>query len=115
MYQFRALSIVVDSVLMLNPITDDCNYMRSIPASLNECGLHMPSFICFESPIPGTPHFHRLAAEPPGALLPNALLRDFNGYTLVTRPKRESLETFIETYRWLMKTTYSVKTRLRKL
>jgi hypothetical protein len=89
--------------------------MESIPGRLTECGLHVPSFICFECPIPGTPHFHRLAAEDPPALLPNALLRDFNAYTLVTRPKREPVEGFIETYRTIMKTTYAAPRRIRKL
>lgn len=114
MDQCRANGILIVSGLMINPITDSCDYLRSIPASLSECGLHVPSFICFESPIPGTPHFHRLAAEQEPALLPNALLRDFNGYTLVTRPKREPLDRLLEAYRKLMKETFSLKSKLKK-
>jgi hypothetical protein len=91
--------IMVESGLMISPPLDTCESMRRIPASLRECGLHVPSFICFEAPFPGTPHFQRLAAEESPAFLPNALLRDFTGYTLVTRPKREALNDFIETYR----------------
>ncbi|NIV29483.1 MAG: hypothetical protein GWN58_08220, partial [Anaerolineae bacterium] len=67
-----------------------------------EAGLHVPAYICFEGPIPGTPYFERLAAEPEPAFLPNAYLRDFSGYTLVVRPKREPVERFIEGYRWVV-------------
>jgi radical SAM superfamily enzyme YgiQ (UPF0313 family) len=115
MDQCRAHGILVESGLMINPTIDDCAYMETIPKRLTESGLHVPSFICFEAPIPGTPHFHRLAAEEESALLPNALLRDFNGYTLVTRPKRESIEDFIATYRQLMETVYAARRRLTKL
>ena len=43
--------------------------------------------------------------------LPNALLRDFNGYTLVVRPERESAGDFIAQYKWVLDATY---TKLRK-
>lgn len=113
--QCRKHGILIESGLMINPTIDDCSYIQTIPSYLKECGLHVPTFICFECPIPGTPHFHRLASEEAPAFLPNALLRDFTGYTLVTRPKRESLHDFIETYKWLMDTTYSKMARLRKI
>ncbi len=115
MDQCREHGILIVSGLMLNPTTDDCAYLRAIPTHLRECGLHVPSFICFESPIPGTPIFRKLAAEENGAFLPNALLRDFNGYTLVTKPKRETVEDFIDSYRGLMKAVYSRRMRFRKL
>lgn len=115
MNQCRDHGILVVSGLMLNPTTDDCGYIESIPRHLTECGLHVPSFVCFEAPIPGTPHFHRLAAEPRPALLPNALLRDFNGYTLVTQPKRESVEDFVAAYSQLLRTVFSPRRRLAKL
>ncbi len=99
--------IAIESGLMLSPTIDDSHYMQTIPSRLKESGLGVPGFMCFESPIPGTPHFHRLAVEDPPALLPHALLRDFNGYTLVTRPKRESLDLFIDTYKWLLTSIYS--------
>lgn len=107
--------ILVESGLMLNPMVDDWKYIQSVPQSLHECGLHVPSFICFESPIPGTPHFHRLAAQETPALMPNALLRDFTGYTLVTRPVRENADDFVAAYRWLLQKVYSPVGRLRKL
>jgi hypothetical protein len=113
--QCRRSGIILISGLMINPTTDGCGYMETIPARLRECGLYLPNFICFESPIPGTPHFHRLASEEAPAFLPNALLRDFTGYTLVTRPKREPLERFIDTYRRMMETVYSMRARLGKL
>jgi hypothetical protein len=34
--------------------------------------LHAPSYVCFETPLPGTAHFYRLARQPDPALLPNA-------------------------------------------
>ena len=78
--QCRRHGILIGSGLMLSPVVDTWKYIRTIPACLKECGLHVPAYVCFESPIPGTPHFHRLAAE--DSFLPNALLRDFSGYTL---------------------------------
>jgi hypothetical protein len=111
--QCRKNGILVESGLMLNPATDDRKYMESIPDRLIECGLHIPSFICFECPIPGTPHFHRLASV--GRILPNALLRDFNGYTLVSRPERERISDFIHIYKWLLGTVYSSRSKFRKL
>jgi hypothetical protein len=75
----------------------------------------MPSYVCFESPIPGTPNFHRLAAEDPPALLPNALLRDFAGFTLVVRPKRASLEEFVAGYRWVLENVFTAQRKATKL
>ena len=113
--QCRKHGIILLSGMMLNPMTDDERYLRTIPARLQECGLYLPSFVCFECPIPGTPHFYRVAAQPEPAFLPNALLRDFNGYTLVTRPKRERVETFIESYQWINETVFSLKNKAGKL
>ena len=97
----RAEGIMVDTGMLLNPLIDTAEYIGRIPALLRECGIHVPTFCAFESPIPGTPHFKRLAAQETPALLPGALLRDFTGYTLVTRPRRESLEDFVAAYRGL--------------
>jgi hypothetical protein len=47
--------------------------------------------------------------------MPNALLRDFNGYTLVTRPLKASPEAFVAVYRALLGTLFSPAARLRKL
>jgi radical SAM superfamily enzyme YgiQ (UPF0313 family) len=113
--QCRENGILILSGLMISPTVDDCGYMETIPTRLKECGLHVPSFICFECPIPGTPHFYRLASEEPPAFIPNALLRDFSAYTLVTRPKHEPLESFLEAYKSLMKITYSKSARMAKL
>ncbi len=107
--------LFVDTGLLLNPVVDTPDYIRRIPEYLIESGIHVPTFVAFESPIPGTPHFKRLAAEPEPALLPNALLRDFTGYTLVTRPRRASLEEFVDGYRWLCDAVGSRRARFRKL
>lgn len=107
--------ILVGSGLMLSPQMDDLSYLRSIPQQLRNCGLYVPWYICFETPIPGTPHFRELAAQPRPALLPNALLRDFNTYTLVVRPQKASIEEFIGAYKWLIENIYSRRNRAAKL
>jgi hypothetical protein len=111
----RRNGILLISGLMVSPLVDDLEYLRAIPGHLEACGLHIPTFICFESPIPGTPHFRRLAALREPALLPNALLRDFSGYTLTVRPARAPLQEFVEAYRLLLERVYSPSRRLRKL
>src|SRR5262249_61315566 len=68
-----------------------------------------------ECPLRGTPYFQRLAATRSPKFLPNAMLRDFNGYTLVARPERESVDGFVEMYRWVLDRTYTKWARLRKL
>lgn len=110
----RRNGVLLDSGLMVSPVVDDWYYIQTIPQHLREAGLHVPAYICFEGPIPGTPYFERLAAEPEPAFLPNAYLRDFSGYTLVVRPKRESVERFIEGYRWVVDSTYTKMAKLRK-
>jgi len=111
----RREGILLISGLMLSPLTDGLDYIGSIPDQLQTCGLHLPTFVCFESPIPGTPHFGRLAARPQPALLPDALLRDFSGYTLTVRPARAGLAEFIAAYRRLVGEVYAPSRRLRKL
>jgi hypothetical protein len=103
------------SGLMLSPRIDDLDYIASIERRLQESGLHVPAYVSFETPFPGTPHFHRLAREAEPAFMPNALLRDFNGYTLVTRPLRASPEDFVAAYRELLGNLFSPSARLRKL
>lgn len=101
--------------LMLSPRVDDLAYIASIEKQLRESGLHVPAYVSFETPFPGTPHFHRLAQEAEPAFMPNALLRDFNGYTLVTRPLQTTPEAFVSAYRELTRTIFSPAARLRKL
>ena len=113
--QCRNHGILVLSGMLINPLIDDLTYIESIPTRLRECGLHLPSFICFECPIPGTPYFHRLASQPEPAFMPNTLLRDFTGYTLVVRPKRESVDDFIAGYRAVLEATFTTTAKLRKL
>jgi len=110
----RRKGILILAGLMVNPVTDDCKYLQSIPEHLKDCSLHMPTYISFECPIPGTPYFTRLAEEKEPALLPNALLRDFDGYTLTVKPKKEPLNGFIDAYRYVLDNTYNTKTKLRK-
>jgi radical SAM superfamily enzyme YgiQ (UPF0313 family) len=111
----RSRGILVTAGLMLSPAIDTLEYVDSIPRRLAESGLHVPTYISFETPIPGTPHFKRLAAVPEPALLPGALLRDFTGYTLVTRPRHASAEAFVAAYRRAHRSVYAPLTRARKL
>ena len=111
----RRHGILLISGLMISPLVDDLDYLKAIPEHLDACGLHIPTFICFESPIPGTPHFRRLAAQSAPVLLPNALLRDFTGYTLTVAPAQAPLPEFIDAYRALVRQVYSPGRRLRKL
>ena len=113
--QCHARGILIMSGLMLSPLIDDLDYLDSIPQRLHECGLHVPGYICFETPIPGTPHFHRLAAQVAPAFMPNALLRDFNTYTLVVRPLKTTPSAFVEAYRRLLRKIYAPRNRLYKL
>lgn len=107
--------IIVMAGLMLNPAMDDIPYIESIPERLRDSGLHVPTYVCFETPFPGTPHFDRLVAQKEPAFLPNALLRDFNGYTLVTRPKHATGEEFVAAYKRLVGRVFSPTARLAKL
>jgi len=108
----RNHGITLQSGMMLSPTVDDWKYISSVSGLLRDCGLHLPTFLCFESPFPGTPYFHRLASEGASSFLPNALLRDFSGYTLVVRPKRESPDRFVQGYRWLLEDVYSRRARV---
>lgn len=107
--------ILVDTGLLLNPAVDTPEYIRRIPELLEKSGVYVPTFVAFESPIPGTPLFRRMAAEAETPFLPNALLRDFTGYTLVTKTERTTIEEFIDGYRWLCSEVGSRRARLRKL
>jgi len=109
-----AHGILVVAGLMVSPATDDVDYIRALPLHLSDAGLYVPTFLCFESPIPGTPHFHRLAATP-GALLPNVLLRDLAGYTLTARPRHATVEAFVDAYRETHAKLFGMNRRLRKL
>lgn len=111
----RDAGILVISGMMVSPISDDLAYIRRLPAYLAEAGLHVPTFLCFESPIPGTPQFNRLAGEAISPFMPNAMLHDFSGYTLTLRPRHASAEEFVAAYRQSVAEVFSWKNRARKL
>jgi hypothetical protein len=111
----RKRGILVMSGLLLSATEDDLGYIERIPRYVTDVGLHVPTFICFECPIPGTPYFHELAGQRPPAFLPNALLRDFTGYTLVVRPRLAPVVAFVDAYKAVLKETYRASGRLRKL
>jgi len=111
----RRRGILATAGLMLSPTMDTLEYIDRIPAHLAECGLHVPTYICFETPFPGTPYFRRLAASPEPTLLPHVLLRDLNGYTLATRPRHATPESFVAAYLRTHRAVYSAGAKLRKL
>src|SRR6185503_3554441 len=106
--------ILVQSALLLSPTTDTAEYIASIPDHLERVGMHLPTFISFESPIPGTPYFHALAARD-GALTPDTRLYDYAGYSMVVRPQHDSLPVFVQAYKDVLQKIYTPMTRLRKL
>ena len=75
----------------------------------------VPSFVSFETPIPGTPFFDRMAGSARPMFLPNANLYDFSAYTLVLQPQRAELQPFLDTYRDTMERIYAPGHRLAKL
>jgi hypothetical protein len=112
----RKSGILIVSGLMVSPLLDSPEDIRNIPESLDRSGLHVPTFIAFESPIPGTPHFHRLGREKhPPAFMPNVLLRDLAGYTLAVRPRKCSADEFVAAYREVTREVFSARRRLAKV
>ena len=112
----RRQGILVISGLLVSPVSDTPEDIRRIPENLTKCGLHVPTFVAFESPIPGTPHFHRLGRETaPPAFMPNVLLRDLAGYTLAVRPRKCSADEFVAAYREVTREVFSPRRRLAKI
>lgn len=111
----RRHGILFTAGLMLSPRNDTIEYIERIPRYLEECGVQVPTYICFETPFPGTPHFTRIAgsAEPP--LLPEVLLSDLDAYTLVTRPRHASAEDFVAAFKQTHTEVYGLRRRLTKL
>ncbi|TCP08818.1 B12-binding domain-containing radical SAM protein [Caldimonas thermodepolymerans] len=113
--QARDEGILVIGGLIVSPLHDDTAYIRSLPEHLHRCGLHVPSFVSFETPIPGTPFFDRMAASEAPMFLPHANLYDFSAYTLVLQPQLSPLQDFLDTYYEVMRRIYTPWNRLKKL
>lgn len=111
----REEGILVSSGLMLSPQHDDLDYIRSLPERLHDSGLHVPSFVCLESALPGTPLFNRLAQAEQPRLMPHTSLHDYNAYTLVIRPQKTDAESFVQAYREVLPRIYSMGQRWAKL
>ncbi len=112
----RKHGILIMSGLMVSPVSDSAEDIRRIPENLTRCGLHVPTFISFESPIPGTPHFQRLGRQSrPPAFMPNVLLRDLAGYTLAVRPRKSTVDEFVAAYREVTREVFSARRRLAKV
>jgi len=112
----RRHGILIVSGLMVSPLSDSPDDIRAIPENLSRSGLHVPTFVAFESPIPGTPHFHTLGrqAHPP-AFMPNVLLRDLAGYTLAVKPRKSSVAEFVAAYREMVREVFSARRRWNKI
>jgi hypothetical protein len=113
--QSRDEGILVIAGLIVSPVHDDEAYIRSLPDHLDACGLHVPSFVSFETPIPGTPFFDRMAGSERPMFLPNANLYDFSAYTLVLQPQQALLDRFLTAYDETMRRIYAPAHRLAKL
>ena len=119
----RDVGILVTAGMILSPQHDDVAYIRSLPERLRESGLHIPTFLAFETPFPGTPYFHRLAAQNAQRLargeralfLPDALLRDFTSYTLVVEPTLASARDYVAAYKDTLDAIYTPRRKLAKL
>ena len=111
----RAEGIVVTAGLMLSPLHDDVAYIRSLPKLLKESGLHVPSFLCIESAIPGTPLFDRLAASKEPMFMPHTSLHDYNAYSLVIKPQKAKTHEFIDAYKEALLSIYCTSQRWGKL
>ena len=119
----RDVGILVTAGMILSPQHDDIAYIRSLPARLRESGLHIPTFLAFETPFPGTPYFHRLAAQNAQRLargeralfLPDALLRDFTSYTLVVEPTLAPARDYVDAYKQTLDEIYAPRRKLAKL
>lgn len=119
----RDVGILVTAGMILSPQHDDVGYIRSLPRRLRESGLHVPTFVAFETPFPGTPYFHRLAradaqrdpGNGSGMFLPDALLRDFTSYTLVVKPSLASPQEYVDAYQQTLDEIYAPSRRLAKL
>ena len=96
----RKLGILIDAGLLLNPVIDMPEYIRRIPDLLAESGLYVPTFVAFESSIPGTPNFRRwprgasrpccsarCCATPPATPWSPAEARDVEESTNAYRPR----------------------------
>jgi hypothetical protein len=71
--------------------------------------------VSFETPIPGTPFFDRMAGSEQPMFLPHANLYDFSAYTLVLQPQKTPLERFLSAYEETMRRIYAPTRRLAKL
>jgi hypothetical protein len=111
----RRRGILVTAGLMLSPGIDRLEDVARIPHALRDVGLHVPTYIAFETPLPGTPHFRALAARGAGALLPQVPLVDLNGYTLAVPPTHAGVEEFVGAYRDVHRSVFSLRNGLRKL
>lgn len=107
--------ILLAAGLMLSPINDTLEYLETIPRRLTECGLTMPTYVAFETPFPGTPHFYDILQDKGRRLLPNALLQDFNGYTLVTEPRHMSATEFVAAYKRVHREIYCLGRACKKV
>lgn len=106
--------LLVMAGMMVSPLLDDVASIEALPDDLDRAGLSVPEFVSFETPIPGTPFFRQLAAQSAPAFVPNALLRDFNGYSLTVEPRRARRIDFVDAYVRTLHRLYRPWRRVRK-
>jgi radical SAM superfamily enzyme YgiQ (UPF0313 family) len=88
--------VVLSFGLLVGSDGDTSEYLERLPRYLAELRYFSVTFVGIVCPYPGTPLFAELARE--GRILPQATIRDFDGYTLCHRPKRISPDEVADLY-----------------
>lgn len=91
--------ILLSFGLIVGSDGDTSEYLERVPDYLAELQYFSITFLGIVCPYPETPFYRQLQAE--GRLLPGAISRDFDGYTLCHRPMKLSPSETIEHYQTL--------------
>ncbi len=105
------LGILMSSGLIVGSDGDTDEYLERLPEYLDDLGPSCVTFLGIVCPYPETPFFETVVRE--GRLLPNAISRDFDGYTLCHRPKRLDVSATVEHFKRLCRQIGSLR-RLAK-
>jgi len=88
--------VVLSFGLLVGSDGDTNEYLERLPGYLADLRYFAVTFVGVICPYPGTPLFAELERE--GRILPEATIRDFDGYTVCHRPKRISPDEVADHY-----------------
>jgi len=88
--------VVLSFGLLVGSDGDTNEYLERLPGYLADLRYFSVTFVGIICPYPGTPFFAELARE--GRILPDATIRDFDGYTVCHAPKRISPDEVADHY-----------------